>query len=475
MNNKKTGGTGVLNLQRRAFLQRSAYMSAALGTVGPFALNLATMGEAAAQTAGNSDYKALVCVFLVGGNDYGNTLIPFDNTNYNAYQAIRGSLAYQQSALAGTVLTPKIPLPNSRQMALAPELAPLKSIFDAGKMSVLLNIGSLIEPITLAQYFANSAAVPPKLFSHIDQQNFWQSSNPNGATSGWGGRIGDLFLSGNGGSLFTAMSINGNATFLSGNSVAQYDTTSSGAIKMSGVSGSLFGSPQGAQALLALSTQARSNVLENAYTSMVQKSITGTAQMSAALAGIPAITTPFDQTNSLAKQLQMVAKLIAARGSLNVKRQVFFVSLGGFDNHDGLATAHPPLLTSVANALSSFYNATVELGVANQVTAFTASDFGRTLAINGDGADHGWGSHHFVLGGAVAGQSFQGILPAIAVNGPDDVGQGRLLPTTAVDQLGAALASWFGVSAGNMSTVLPYSGNFDLTALKLFTATTAQA
>jgi uncharacterized protein (DUF1501 family) len=471
MSNKKTGGTGIQNLQRRAFLQRSATMTAALGTVGSFALNLATMGEVAAQTSGNSDYKALVCVFLVGGNDYGNTLIPFDTTNYNAYQAIRGSLAYPQSALAGTALAPKVPLPNARQMALAPELAPLKAIFDAGKMSVLLNIGSLIEPITLAQYFANSAAIPPKLFSHIDQQNFWQSSNPNGATSGWGGRIGDLFLSGNGGSLFTAMSINGNATFLSGNSVAQYDTTTSGAIKMSGISGSLFGSALGSKALLSLTTQSRSNVLENAYTAMVQKSVAGTAQMSAALAGIPAITTPFDQTNSLAKQLQMVAKLIAARGSLNVKRQVFFVSLGGFDNHDGLATAHPPLLTAVANALNSFYNATVELGVANQVTAFTASDFGRTLAINGDGADHGWGSHHFVLGGAVAGQSFQGVAPAIAVNGPDDVGQGRLLPTTAVDQLGAALASWFGVSAGNMSTVLPYSGNFDLTALKLFTAT----
>lgn len=471
MSNKKTGGTGIQNLQRRAFLQRSATMTAALGTVGSFALNLATIGEVAAQTSGNSDYKALVCVFLVGGNDYGNTLIPFDTTNYNAYQAIRGSLAYPQSALAGTALTPKVPLPNARQMALAPELAPLKAIFDAGKMSVLLNIGSLIEPITLAQYFANSAAIPPKLFSHIDQQNFWQSSNPNGATSGWGGRIGDLFLSGNGGSLFTAMSINGNATFLSGNSVAQYDTTTSGAIKMSGISGSLFGSALGSKALLSLTTQTRSNVLENAYTAMVQKSVAGTAQMSTALAGIPAITTPFDQSNSLAKQLQMVAKLIAARGSLNVKRQVFFVSLGGFDNHDGLATAHPPLLTAVANALSSFYNATVELGVANQVTTFTASDFGRTLAINGDGADHGWGSHHFVLGGAVAGQSFQGVAPAIAVNGPDDVGQGRLLPTTAVDQLGAALASWFGVSAGNLSTVLPYSGNFDLTALKLFTST----
>lgn len=473
MTGKKTTGLGVKNLQRRAFLQRSALLTTALGVGGPFALNLAAMGEAAAQTSGNSGYKALVCVFLLGGNDYGNTLIPGDTTNYNAYQTIRGSLAYPQSALTSTMLKPLVPLPDARVMALAPELGPLMPIFNSGNMSVVLNVGSLIEPLTLAQYFAGSPSIPPKLFSHIDQQTFWQASNPDGAVTGWGGRIGDTFLSGNGGSLFTAMSVNGNSTFLSGNQVAQYDTTSSGAIKMHGSTGSLFGTTAGSAALLSLSTQARTNVLENAYTSMVQRGITGSAQMGAALAGIPALTTSFDQKNSLATQLEMVAKLISARSALNVSRQVFFVSLGGFDNHSGLATAHPPLLASVASALSSFYNATVELGVANQVTAFTASEFGRTLAINGTGADHGWGSHHFVLGGAVAGQSFQGILPVTAVNGPDDVGQGRLLPSTAVDQLGAALATWFGVSKSSMSTVLPYSANFDLTTLNLFKSTTS--
>ena len=475
MTGKKISGLGVKNLQRRAFLQRSALMTAALGVGGPFALNLAAMGEAAAQTAGSNDYKALVCVFLLGGNDYGNTLIPYDTANYNAYQTIRSSLAYTQTSLGNTILTPKTALPDSRVMALAPELAPLMPIFNAGNMSIVLNVGSLVEPITLAQYFAGSVPTPPKLFSHIDQQTFWQASNPNGAITGWGGRMGDVFLSGNGGSLFTAMSINGNSTFLSGNQAAQYDTTSSGPIRMYGASGSLFGTAAGAAALLSLSTQARSNVLENAYTAMTQRSITGTAQLSQALAGVPALKTPFDQTNSLATQLEMVAKLIAARGSLGVSRQVFFVSLGGFDNHAQLATAHPKLLAALASALSSFYNATIELGVANQVTSFTASEFGRTLTINGTGADHGWGSHHFVLGGAVAGQTFQGTLPVVAVNGPDDVGQGRLLPSTAVDQLGAALATWLGVPGSQMSTVLPYSGNFNLNALSLFKSNTASA
>lgn len=458
----------IKDKNRRHFLRQSAFLSAALGTAGPWALNLAAMGEAAAQTAG--DYKALVCVFLYGGNDYGNTLIPYDSTNYSAYQAIRGNLAYQQSALSGTVLTPSVALPNSRQMALAPELAPLKPLFDGGNMGVILNIGTLVQPITLAQYKNNSAVLPPKLFSHNDQQSFWQSSNPEGATSGWGGRIGDLMQSGNGSSMFTAMSVSGNAVYLSGNQTTQFDTSPSGALTFHGTTYPLFGSTACSSALNSLTTQARQNVFENALTGTMTRAIAGNATLKQALASAPTLKTQFDPKNSLAVQLQAVAKLIAARSALGVKRQVFFVSLGGFDNHDGLSTQHPPLLAKVSGALSSFYSATAELGVANQVTSFTASDFGRTLSTNGDGSDHGWGSHHFVVGGAVNGGRFHGILPATAVNGPDDVGQGRLLPTTAVDQLGAQLAGWLGVSASDMATVLPFSKNFDLTALKLFKA-----
>jgi uncharacterized protein (DUF1501 family) len=454
------------NMHRREFLRKSFLMSAALGTAGPWALNLAAIGEAAAQTA--SDYKAIVCVFLAGGNDYGNTLIPYDNTNYSAYQTIRGQLAYEQSALAGTVLVPKLALPDSRQMALAPELAPLKTLFDAGNMGVLLNIGPLTQPTTLAQYFNNSVPLPPKLFSHNDQQSFWQSSSPEGSTSGWGGRIGDLMLSSNGNSMFTGMSINGNAVFLSGNTSSQFDITSTGAVVLRETSQALFGSAACSQAMQTLSTQARTNVLENAVTRMMQRGISGNAKLSAALSGVSPLKTQFDSKNTLATQLEMVAKLIAARNTLGVKRQVFFVSLGGFDNHTMLMEQHPGLLTQVANAVSSFYNATVELGVASQVTSFTASEFGRTLSSNGDGSDHGWGSHHFVVGGAVQGQNFYGILPATAVGGPDDVGQGRLLPSTAVDQLGASLASWFGVGTGDMKTVLPYSGNFNSNTLNLF-------
>ena len=461
------------SLGRREFLRQSSLLGGALVSAAPFALNLAAIGEAAAQTA--TDYKALVCVFLYGGNDYGNTLIPYDNTTYNQYQTIRQKLAYQQSALAATALQPTVALPGGHQMALAPELAPLKPLFDSGNLGVLLNIGTLVVPTTLAQYQAKSVPLPPKLFSHNDQQSFWQSSNVEGATTGWGGRLSDLMLSSNGNSLFTAISVSGNAVLLSGNTTRQYGISSSGSFAMRGVDSNLFGSASCSQALRSLITQPRTHLIENAYVNTTKRSLDGNATLKSALASIPPITTPFDATNSLATQLQMVAKLIAARNSLSVKRQVFFVSLGGFDNHDGLASQHPGLLKKVADAMSSFFLATKELGVADAVTTFTASDFGRTLSVNDDGSDHGWGSHHFVLGGAVAGKAFFGKLPATAVNGPDDVGQGRLLPTTSVDQLGVSLARWFGVANSDLKTVLPNSGNFDLNAINLFKTSAVKA
>jgi uncharacterized protein (DUF1501 family) len=203
---------------------------------------------------------------------------------------------------------------------------------------------------------------------------------------------------------------------------------------------------------------------------VVKRSVSAQSTVSTALAALPPLTTPFDTANSLANQLQMVAKLIGARSGLGAKRQVYFVALGGFDMHDYLVDQHPGLLTTVNDALASFYAATVELGVADAVTTFTASDFGRTLTSNGDGSDHGWGSHHMVMGGAVKGGRFWGQLPSVSVNGPDDVGQGRLLPTTSVDQLGATLATWMGVSATDLSVVLPHITNYSTRDMGYFSA-----
>lgn len=460
----RTVPQGVVNLQRRAFLQRGAALSAA-GVAAPWALSLAAMGDAAAATTVN-DYKALVCVFLYGANDHNNTVVPYDAANHAAYTAIRGSLATPRDQLFA--LTPRTPLPSGAQMGLAPQLTGLKSLFDAGRMGVVLNVGPLVVPTTLAQYNAKSVPLPPKLFSHNDQQSIWQSGLAEGATSGWGGRLGDLFLSNNATSTFTCMNVSGNAVFMSGQQAVQYQVSSTGAVKLRATTGSSFGASAVSQALQTL-TQAPSNHwMEAEHARIMKRAVLAEGQLSAGLAAAPAFSAPFNSANPLANQLQMVARTIAARGALGTRRQVFFVSLGGFDLHDNLLAQHPGLLTNVSDALSSFYAATVELGVAQQVTTFTASDFGRTLTSNGDGSDHGWGSHHFVLGGGVAGQQFFGTLPAVAVNGPDDVGQGRLLPTTSVDQLGAALATWFGVSASDLPLVLPHVGNFNLGTLPLF-------
>jgi uncharacterized protein (DUF1501 family) len=445
------------DLARRDFLKRGSALGIA-GVAAPWVLNLAAIGEAAAQTA--TDYKALVCVFLYGGNDHGNTLVPYDATNYAAYQTIRGSLATAQASLASTVLAPATPLPGGMQLAMAPQLASIKALFDQGKLAVQLNVGPLIVPTTKAQYTARSVPLPPKLFSHNDQQSVWQSSQPEGSTFGWGGRMGDLFLSGNTTPALTCMSVTGNTVYLSGQQTVQYQVSTSGAVPIRGAKTSLYGSAACAAALRGLITQPSAQLLENEHAIVTKRSIDTEALVTSAVTAAPAFATIFNTSNSLAMQLQMVAKLIASRATLGVSRQVFLVSLSGFDLHDNLVTQHPLLLTSVSEALRSFYDVTVELGVANNVTTFTASDFGRTLSSNGDGSDHGWGGHHFVVGGAVQGGKLYGTAPAIAVNGPDDIGQGRLLPSTSVDQYAATLATWFGVSDSSLATVIPNIGNF---------------
>jgi uncharacterized protein (DUF1501 family) len=454
------------NLQRREFLRRASALGIA-GAAAPWALSLASIGEAAAATA-PADYKALVCVFLYGGNDYGNTVVPFDVPSYQQYQAIRQTIATPRDQLIATALTPRIALPGGRQMALAPQMGRLKTIFDAGKLGVLLNVGTLVQPTSVAQYYAQSVPLPPKLFSHNDQQSVWQASTPEGAISGWGGRLGDQFLASNGNATFTCINVSGNAIFMAGQQVAQYQMASTGAVAINSVTKPVYGSQACADAMRSLITADRSHWMEQELNRVVNRSVNAQAVVSGALGSLPAMSTVFDTTNSLAMQLNMVARMIAARSSLGASRQVFFVSIGGFDLHDFLPEQHPGLLNNVSDALGSFYDATVELGVADRVTAFTASDFGRTLTSNGDGSDHGWGSHHFVLGGAVKGGRFWGQLPSVSVNGPDDVGQGRLLPSTAVDQLGATLASWMGVTASDLPLVMPQISNYSLRDLGFF-------
>lgn len=444
---------------RRAFLKRTAALGVA-GAAAPFVTNLAAIGEAAAATA--SDYKALVCLFMFGGNDYANTLPPYDQASYNQYASARQVLAHSRSALDPTVLVPAAALAGGRQYALAPTMAPLLPIFNAGKMAVVLNVGTLVQPTTKAQFTANSVRLPPKLFSHNDQQSYWQATSPEGSTSGWGGRIGDLLQSGNGTSTLTCINAAGNAVFLTGRTAIQYSVSTTGPIALLNNNSTVFGSTTAASTLRNLMTGTNANLMSNEHARISKRALDTFAQVNTALGGAPVGNFPlFPTGNSLADQLRIVARLISVSQELGAKRQVFFVSLGGFDMHDALATQHPTQIGLVASALRAFYDTTVALGVADRVTTFTASDFGRTLQSNDDGSDHGWGSMHFVAGGAVNGRRFYGTPPMIGNNTPDDVGQGRLLPTIAVDQYASTLANWFGVSATDMPTVLPNIGNYN--------------
>ncbi|MBX3593052.1 DUF1501 domain-containing protein [Sphingomonas sp.] len=451
------------NQSRRAFLKRSAALGIA-GGAAPFVTQLAAIGEASAAVA--SDYKALVCVFLYGGNDYANTLPPYDQASWDLYNAQRSTLAHSRASLAATLLNPAAALPGGRQYALAPTMSGLIPLFDAGKLAVVLNVGTLVRPTTKAEYTAKSVALPPKLFSHNDQQSYWQASSAEGASSGWGGRIGDLLQSGNGTSALTCISASGNAVYLSGRSSIQYVTGTSGPTALINGASSLFGSATAASALRSIMGGARTHLIENEHATISKRALDLYAQVNGALGGAPAANfTLFPTGNSLADQLKIVARLISVSQELGAKRQVFFVSLGGFDMHDFLLRDHPGKVGQVADAMRAFYDTTAALGVADKVTTFTASDFGRTLTQNDDGSDHGWGSMHLVMGGAVNGRRFYGTAPAIGTNTADDVGQGRLLPSTSVDQYAATLASWFGVSSGNMATVLPNIGNYSTTTL----------
>jgi uncharacterized protein (DUF1501 family) len=452
--------TSRLDLTRRQFLKRGALLPA-IGTAAPWLLNLAASSGAMAATM--NDYKALVCVFLYGGNDYANTVVPYDDVSHTAYQTLRPAFAYSRDALSATALNaPSYPQDSqgvAHQYALAPELAPLSPLFQSGSMAVLLNVGTLIQPTSKAQYQAGSMPLPAKLFSHNDQQSEWQSSGSEGTTTGWGGRFEDVLELNNAYPAFSAINVYANAVYLAGDATTQYQVTANGPVPLTAIT-NLYGSATAAKALQAVITGGSRQLFESDYAAMTLDALTSYQTLASALATAPPIQTAFPGGNGLADQLKMVAKIASVAKNLGIKRQVFFVALGGFDTHDTLATTHPRLLTQVGGALSAFHDATAELGLAANITTFTASEFGRTLTVNADGSDHGWGSMHFIIGGAVRGQRYYGVPPVVANNGPDDVGQGRLLPTTSVDQYAATLGRWFGLSDADLLTALPNLGNF---------------
>ena len=502
------------NASRRLFLRHAGALSTTLGSAAaPLALNLSAMGSAAAQSA--SDYKALVCIFLFGGNDSINMVLPTDTDSWTNYTTVRNQAPDSIALLApgtaanagaaagsparlGGVLPINPTRAQGRTFALHPMMGTLQTMFNTDKrLAIIANTGPLIEPLTKAQY-NGSGRKPPSLFSHNDQQNTWMSFRPEGATVGWGGRLGDLVASQNGRAIFTAISAAGNAVWLSGQTVQQYQVSSNGAIRMgTDANGRIFGSADVGLAMQNIVTKGRGgHVFETDLAAVATRSIDAETTLRTALKApsdplfgtAPASGTynanndpklQYDNPltgakafNGLAQQLQVVARMIDASSAAGVaaKRQVFFVSLGGFDSHDNENRNNADLMARLAHAMKYFDTALGAMGAQSKVTTFTASDFGRTFTSNGDGTDHGWGAHHFVMGGAVKGGDIYGAFPVLGTknannnnfdSSPDQIGNGSLLPTTSVDQLGATLARWFGVSDSDALTVFPNLANFN--------------
>jgi uncharacterized protein (DUF1501 family) len=428
---------------RREFLRCAA--CAALGTAAITNTIWDLRLVRAATTGAFSDYKALVCLFLFGGNDANNLLIPSSANDYAAYAAARQGLAIPSASLLG--INPTIS--DGRTYGLHPSCAGLQTLFNAGKVAFLCNVGTLIGPVTRATWQAKTAALPPQLFSHNDQQVQWQTSIPDQPPrTGWGGRAADMVYANNNSNVSMNISLAGTNIFEVGTVVSPYNVGVNGSIGLTSLGSTRL---QAVKDLIALP---HDNLFEKSFGEITSTAIENNALLTSALTTAPTITTPFP-TTSLGNQLKMIARLISAHGALGHSRQIFFASVGGYDTHGAQLTAHANLLTELSGSMKAFYDATVELGLAESVTTFTASDFGRTFPWNGSGSDHGWGSHQIIMGGAVQGQRLYGAYPTLAVNGPDDTSTGRWIPTTSVDEYSATLARWFGVSNTDMPTVFP--------------------
>jgi uncharacterized protein (DUF1501 family) len=453
-------------MNRRSFIRQSA--CAGVGYAGLFsALSTLRLFNASlcAQGAPGEDYRALVCLFLYGGNDGNNVLVPLDPADYAAYAASRGILALPQSAL----LPISNPAGDGRAYGMHPSLPRLRSIYQAGDLAFLANVGTLVAPITKAEYQSGGAAIPPYLFSHNDQQVQWQTSVPDSPRKvGWGGRLADLKQALNTGSQISMnISLAGTNFFQVGNEVFQYHVTPGGSVGLSQYGATWAPRPQQYQALRDILGHDRGQLFEQEYALVMNRAIANDTLLRSTLAGIPQYTEKFPahapdtSPTYLQSQLRMILRLIASRTGLNMKRQIFFCSLGGFDTHDDQLADHAELLTDIDHAVADFHQATVDLGVSDQVTLFTASDFNRTFNSNGKGSDHAWGSHQFAVGAGVVGGRIYGRMPVLVPGGPDDTGsRGAWIPSLAVDEYSATLAKWFGVTPGEMPAVLPNIGRF---------------
>ncbi len=466
-------------LTRREFLLRS------FGALGAATLAMERFGmtDVFAQAA---DYKALVCVFLFGGNDSDNILIPYDN--YSQYAVKRNNSANVGIPQASLLqITPSSGLGGAK-FGLHPSLDGIKSLWDLGKVAILPNTGPLVEPLTRNEYRNRLKRIPLNLFSHSDQENQWQTAVANGFVStGWGGRTADAIASLNGSATFPMIAtMTGNNIFSTGAfrrplALSPAPSTLSRVIRLDGFPNP----PASLQGIPRYDAMEAIQALDDGFTVVKaanQINASTFSTMEALRSAPDPVVSPFPLSprTGLGNQLEQVAKVISLHDALGLKRQIFFCSLGGFDTHgdqvngnDPTTGQHANLWATIDNAVKAFYDATVGLGVQNNVTLCTMSEFGRTYVPNGGlGTDHAWGNHVFVVGGAVNGGNFYGVpgpngtvFPTLAAAGPNDTdsgsgARGRWIPTTAIDQVATTLASWMGVANADLAGISPNIANF---------------
>jgi len=460
---------------RRNFLTGASALSAA--SLAGFGSSLAAFQAGAAETTG---YKAIVCLFFLGGLDGHDTVLPYDQTSYDRYAEIRASLLGQYANTQGGSTRARdrlLPLTPSnaasfggRQFALPEELSGIKGLFDSGDAAIVGNVGPLLQPLNRQQFLDDSAPQPKRLFSHNDQQSTWMSSQPEGAQFGWGGRFADAALASganSGSQEFSTITSLGNELFLTGVNALPYQVGLNGAPEIDALN--FFAGDDGSNTQTEIYQKLRdhfeamdyssTNLIDRDVANAMRTALTTNEAFNEAFESIQPFATAFPG-NFLGQQLQAVANTIAIRDALLVNRQVFFVAIGGFDTHSNQANDLPGLQSQIDGSVVAFYQAMQELGLGSDVTLFTASDFGRTLAINGDGTDHGWGSHHFVIGNAVQGGQIYGDMPPYDLGHDQDAGSGRLIPTTSVEQFAAPLGRWFGLSDAEIAAALPNLSSF---------------
>lgn len=440
-------------ISRRKFIYQAN--CAAVGSLSLFSSLFSLRLTAGAVSASPlQDYKALVCLFLAGGNDSFNMLVPRTSEAYDEYAKVRANIALARDDL--------LPVTSAGQpftdFGIHPALPELHQLYQSGQMAFVSNVGTLVEPITVAQYKAKGGLIPVGLFSHSDEQIHWQTMVPQvrgSGPGGWAGRIADYMSSvQQSGNIAMNISVAGNNVLQTGSSTVPYVASTSGSISLA----EYAADPVSQLTIDNLLSQTYKNLYQRTLATTNRKAIDSALAFESALNPVT-LTETFPSTKT-GDQLAAIARIIAARGSLNTSRQIFFLNRGGWDHHNEVLVSQENLFGELDAAIGAFYRELNHHGMADSVALFTASDFGRTLTSNGRGSDHAWGGNHFVIGGGVHGGRIYGQFPTLAVGGPHDVGRGRLLPTTPVDAYSAELASWFGVPAGELSTVFPNASNF---------------